>query len=170
MQRASCLLGHHDDQSNNRKRCRRHGNNNLSSRSKPHFAPFARAWGRFMVANAHGCILLLDQQARMVIQGSTFHGNLRDSIKCGNDTQGHTGRRKAAWRATVEEARTHREVRMINVSVDWFVQAITPIRQSRREGVRQNAYRCVAVAARNRENRLRPPSPLCPVVTRRSTS
>ena len=38
----------------------------------------------------------------------------------------------------------------------------------RREGVRQNAYRCVVVAARNRENQLRPPSPLCPVVTRRS--
>ena len=29
------------------------------------------------------------------------------------------------------------------------------------------AYRCVAVAARNRKNKLRPSSPLCPVVTRR---
>jgi hypothetical protein len=35
----------------------------------------------------------------------------------------------------------------------------------RREGVRQNAYRYVAAAARNRENQLRPPSSLCPVVT-----
>jgi hypothetical protein len=40
-------------------------------------------------------------------------------------------------------------------------------RASRREGVRRNAYRCVAVAARNRENQLRPPSPLGPVATRR---
>ena len=38
----------------------------------------------------------------------------------------------------------------------------------RREGVRRNAYRCVDVVARNRENQLRPPSPLCPVVTRRA--
>jgi hypothetical protein len=37
----------------------------------------------------------------------------------------------------------------------------------RREGVRRNACLCVDAAARNRENRLRPPSPLCPVVTRR---
>lgn len=35
-----------------------------------------------------------------------------------------------------------------------------------REGIRQNAYRYVDAAARNRENQLRPPSPLCPVVTR----
>src|SRR5262245_34024276 len=37
----------------------------------------------------------------------------------------------------------------------------------RREGVRRNACLCVDAAARNRENKLRPPSPLCPVVTRR---
>jgi hypothetical protein len=43
----------------------------------------------------------------------------------------------------------------------------SPTDLKRREGVRQNAYRCVAVAARNRENQLRPPSPLCPVITRR---
>jgi hypothetical protein len=37
----------------------------------------------------------------------------------------------------------------------------------RRERIRQNAYRCVDIAARNRQNQLRPSSPFWPVVTRR---
>lgn len=37
----------------------------------------------------------------------------------------------------------------------------------RREQVRSNAYRCVGAAARNRQKKLRPSSPLRPVVTRR---
>ena len=40
--------------------------------------------------------------------------------------------------------------------------------ERRREEVGRNAYQCVAAAARNRENKLRPPSPLCPVDTRRA--
>ena len=39
-------------------------------------------------------------------------------------------------------------------------------KRTRRERVRQNAYRCVGVAARNRQNQLRPSSLLRPVVTR----
>jgi hypothetical protein len=37
----------------------------------------------------------------------------------------------------------------------------------RRERIRQNAYRCVDIAARNRQNQLRPSSPFWPIVTRR---
>jgi hypothetical protein len=37
----------------------------------------------------------------------------------------------------------------------------------RRQQVRRNAYRCVDIAAGNRQNQLRPSSPLWPVVTRR---
>lgn len=40
-------------------------------------------------------------------------------------------------------------------------------RRTRREQVRRSAYRCVAVAVRNRQNQLRPSSPLRPVATRR---
>ena len=40
-------------------------------------------------------------------------------------------------------------------------------KRTRRERVRQNAYRCVGAAARNRQRKLRPSSPLRPVVTRR---
>ena len=37
----------------------------------------------------------------------------------------------------------------------------------RRERIRQNAYRCVDIAARSRQNQLRPSFPFWPVVTRR---
>ena len=45
-----------------------------------------------------------------------------------------------------------------------------PKRATRREQVRRHAYQCVVAAARNRQNQLRPSSPLWPVVTRRVRS
>ena len=49
----------------------------------------------------------------------------------------------------------------------WLFENRIGKRRTRRERVRQNAYRCVGAAARNRQKRLRPSSPLRPVVTRR---
>jgi hypothetical protein len=41
------------------------------------------------------------------------------------------------------------------------------LKRTRQERVRRYAYRCVDAAVRNRQNRLRPSSPLWPVATRR---
>jgi hypothetical protein len=52
----------------------------------------------------------------------------------------------------------------INVRLPWHPFTIV---RTRPEQLDVSAYRCVAVAVRNRQNQLRPPSPLRPVVTGR---
>jgi len=49
----------------------------------------------------------------------------------------------------------------------WLFENRIGAKRTRRERVRQNAYLCVGAAARNRQNQLRPSSPLRPVGTRR---
>jgi hypothetical protein len=104
--------------------------------------------------------------------------DLREEIRvaAASSTSRLVARRPGASRKMVASAQVRRLSSSLPLPRQWsgylvgdvVVLHLGMLDRECREGVRSNAYQYVVAAARNRENQLRPPSPLCPVVTRHS--